>query len=36
VQPGHTYSYAVTAVDVRGNQSERSEPAQESVPQELR
>ena len=36
VQPGQTYIYAVSAIDVRGNQSARSEPAQESAPQELR
>ena len=35
VQPGQTYFYAVSAVDVRGNQSARSMPAQESAPQEL-
>ena len=35
VQPGHTYVYAVSAVDVRGNQSARSLGAQESAPQEL-
>jgi fibronectin type 3 domain-containing protein len=34
VQPGGTYVYAVSAIDVRGNQSARSEPAQESAPQE--
>lgn len=33
VQPGHRYQYAVNAVDVRGNQSGRSEVATESVPQ---
>jgi hypothetical protein len=32
VIPGHTYSYSVSAVDVRGNESPRSEPASESVP----
>jgi len=36
VQPGKTYVYAVSAVDVRGNQSARSAPAQEAAPQELR
>ena len=34
VQPGKTYSYQVSAVDVRGNESARSAPAQESAPQE--
>ena len=34
VQAGQTYVYAVSAIDVRGNQSARSEPAQESAPQE--
>jgi hypothetical protein len=32
VNPGKTYSYAVSAVDVRGNESDRSEIASESVP----
>ncbi len=32
VQPGTTYSYAVSAVDVRGNESPRSAPASETVP----
>ena len=32
VSSGHTYSYAVAAVDVRGNESARSQPASESVP----
>ncbi len=32
VQPGQTYTYAVTAVDLRGNESPRSEPASERVP----
>ncbi len=36
VQPGHAYVYAVSAIDVRGNQSARSDAAQESAPQELR
>ena len=36
VQPGKMYVYAVSAVDVRGNQSARSAPAQEAAPQELR
>ena len=32
VMPGHTYSYSVSAVDLRGNESARSEDASESVP----
>jgi len=32
IEPGHTYEYAVTAVDQRGNQSELSEIATERVP----
>ena len=32
VQPGATYIYSVTAVDLRGNESARSEQAQESAP----
>jgi hypothetical protein len=32
VQAGKHYTYAVTSVDVRGNESTRSEPASESVP----
>lgn len=32
VQPGHTYSYAVSAVDQEGNESARSAAAQETVP----
>lgn len=36
VHPGQTYYYTVTAVDVRGNQSAQSAPAEETVPQELR
>lgn len=32
VVPGHTYIYSVSAADVRGNESERSKPATESVP----
>lgn len=32
VQPGATYIYSVTAVDLRGNESERSKQAQESIP----
>ncbi|HUS19593.1 MAG TPA: fibronectin type III domain-containing protein, partial [Terriglobales bacterium] len=33
VQPGKTYSYAVTAVDARGNEGKSSEPATEKVPE---
>jgi len=33
VQPGRRYSYSVTAVDVRGNESGMSEEASEAVPQ---
>ncbi len=32
VAPGKTYTYAVTAVDVRGNESAHSQPASERVP----
>jgi hypothetical protein len=32
VTPGRTYTYAITAVDLRGNESSRSQPAEESVP----
>lgn len=32
VSAGHRYAYAVTAVDVRGNESAKSEEATESVP----
>jgi len=32
VQPGHIYSYAVSAIDQGGHQSARSAEAQESVP----
>jgi fibronectin type 3 domain-containing protein len=32
VQPGTTYQYSITSVDVRGNESARSEVASESVP----
>jgi hypothetical protein len=32
VQPGRTYHYSVTAVDLRGNESELSEEAIETVP----
>ena len=33
VQPGHTYRYAVSAVDNGGHESTRSAEAQETVPQ---
>ncbi len=33
VQPGHTYNYSVSAVDLRNNESQRSEEAHETVPQ---
>ncbi len=33
VQPGHVYHYAVSAVDKGGHESDRSEQAQETVPQ---
>jgi hypothetical protein len=36
VHPGQKYYYAVTAVDLRGNQSAQSAPAEESVPLEVR
>jgi len=32
IASGKTYTYSVSAVDVRGNESQRSEPASESVP----
>ncbi len=32
VQPGQKYTYSLAAVDLRGNESARSEPAEESVP----
>lgn len=32
VEAGHQYTYSVSAVDVRGNESSRSEEANESVP----
>jgi hypothetical protein len=32
VAPGKTYTYSVSAVDVRGNESPHSEPATETVP----
>lgn len=34
VVPGHAYTYFVSAVDVRGNESSHSEPAEEKVPEE--
>jgi hypothetical protein len=33
VQPGHTYSYAVSAVDKGGHESQRSAEVEETVPQ---
>jgi len=36
VQPGKTYYYTVAAIDVRGNQSAQSAPAEETVPLEVR
>ena len=33
VQPGHSYYYSVSAVDVRGNESEKSAETSEMVPQ---
>ena len=33
VQPGHTYSYSVSAVDQGGHESTRSDETEESVPQ---
>lgn len=35
VEPGKTYTYAVSAVDLRGNESPRSTPATESAPAKL-
>ena len=32
VQPGHSYDYAVSAIDTEGHESERSADAQETVP----
>ena len=32
VQPGHTYRYAVSAVDQQGHESARSAEAEETVP----
>jgi hypothetical protein len=31
VVPGHSYFYSISAVDVRGNESSRSEEASETV-----
>ena len=36
VHPGQQYFYAVSAIDVRGNQSAQSAPASETVPLEVR
>jgi len=36
VRPGQKYYYTVSAIDVRGNQSAQSAPAEESVPLEVR
>jgi hypothetical protein len=36
VEPGKKYYYTVAAVDVRGNQSSQSAPAEENVPVEVR
>lgn len=35
VEPGKTYFYTVTALDLRGNESPRSTPARESAPAKL-
>jgi fibronectin type 3 domain-containing protein len=34
VLPGHAYTYSVSAIDLRGNESPHSEPAEEKVPAE--
>jgi hypothetical protein len=34
VVPGHEYSYSISAVDARGNESSRSEEASETIPAE--
>jgi len=34
VLAGHEYTYSVSAIDVRGNQSPHSEPAEEKVPEQ--
>jgi hypothetical protein len=36
VKPGESYIYAVSAIDVRGNESAKSAPASERVPAEVR
>lgn len=36
VKPGEKYYYTVSAIDVRGNESAQSVPAEESVPTEVR
>jgi hypothetical protein len=33
VQPGKTYSYVITAVDARNNEGQKSQPADEKVPE---
>jgi len=33
VQAGHTYTYSVSAIDLRNNESAKSEETSESVPQ---
>jgi hypothetical protein len=33
IQPGHTYYYNVTAIDLRGNESQKSAETSENVPQ---
>jgi predicted phage tail protein len=33
IQPGHTYYYSVTAIDLRGNESQQSAETSENVPQ---
>jgi hypothetical protein len=34
IEPGHRYSYSVSAVDIRGNESPHSAEARESVPEQ--
>lgn len=34
VLPGHEYTYSVSAIDIRGNESSHSEPAEEKVPEQ--
>ena len=36
VKPGQRYYYTVSAIDLRGNESAQSSPAEESVPREVR